>query len=138
MHVLPDPSARAGELDYEEFRRILRKNCGLTEELMPDEDVYVVFSHVDADMSGTIELHEFKALLGGDEPTAAAVGQTPERRRQHRRHHERLHRRRAEQARVEQAFVALERQRALQATKERKASKPWQHAAAHCIVVRNA
>ena len=46
---------------------MVRKDCGLTEKMMPDNEVLELFAHVDVDGSGSIELREFEEILSGSE-----------------------------------------------------------------------
>ena len=61
----------SGELDFDEFRRAVRKDGKLTEEVVADADLEKMFAAVDADGGGSIGLDEFEELLGASGPSRA-------------------------------------------------------------------
>ena len=52
-----------GELEFDEFRKLVRKDVGRKANEVTDEELREMFDHVDADGGGTIGLVEFKHLL---------------------------------------------------------------------------
>ena len=61
----------SGELDFEEFRRAVRKDVGMTARDVPDDELYEMFVFVDTDGGGKIGLEEFAELMPGDETHAS-------------------------------------------------------------------
>ena len=59
----------SGELDFDEFRRAVRKDGKLTEEVVADADLEKMFAAVDTDGGGSIGLDEFEELLGASGPS---------------------------------------------------------------------
>jgi calcium-dependent protein kinase len=58
----------SGELDFDEFRRAIRKEGKLKQNEWPDSQLRQLFRLVDADASGTITADEFVQWMGGDAP----------------------------------------------------------------------
>jgi Ca2+-binding EF-hand superfamily protein len=58
----------SGELDFDEFRRAIRKEGKLKQNEWPDSQLRQLFRIVDADASGTITADEFVQWMGGDAP----------------------------------------------------------------------
>ena len=58
----------SGELDWEEFRRAVRKDAQVTSEAVSDAELQGLFRAADADRGGTIGEAEFVALLDGVRP----------------------------------------------------------------------
>eukprot|EP01043_Picozoa_sp_COSAG02_P007869 COSAG02_NODE_243_length_27457_cov_16.852328_8_plen_1013_part_00 len=54
---------RSGALEFEEFRLVVRRDVGIVERDVPDEELREMFQFVDSDGGGTIGIDEFKRLL---------------------------------------------------------------------------
>ena len=55
---------KSGDLDFREFKQIIRRDAGITMRMMSEEELTDVFKNVDDDDSGAIELDEFVTWLG--------------------------------------------------------------------------
>eukprot|EP01043_Picozoa_sp_COSAG02_P033102 COSAG02_NODE_2244_length_9392_cov_7.783170_6_plen_1016_part_00 len=55
-----------GSLDLSEFAAIIREDCGIDENILPDEKLSELFRAVDTDGEGTIDAFEFKNFLISD------------------------------------------------------------------------
>ena len=53
----------SGSLDFDEFRRAVRKDCKVKTSEVPDSELKELFDHVDDDGSGEIDVEEFVELL---------------------------------------------------------------------------
>ena len=53
----------SGDLDYEEFRRAIRKDVGLDATMMTDEEVREMFDTLDSSGDGKIDLTEFRTAV---------------------------------------------------------------------------
>jgi Ca2+-binding EF-hand superfamily protein len=58
----------SGELDFDEFRRAVRRDVKVTPQMMPDIELREMFDHADASGDGAIDIDEFVGLLGDDQP----------------------------------------------------------------------
>ena len=56
-------------ISYDEFRRAVRKDAKLTAALLPENDLRWLFSQVDVDNGGTVEVEEFVKWLNGETTT---------------------------------------------------------------------
>ena len=63
----------SGELDWEEFRRAVRKDAKIPAAAVSDGELRLLFDRCDEDGGGTIGLEEFTGLLGGPPAPAAAA-----------------------------------------------------------------
>ena len=61
----------SGELDFEEFRRAVRKDAKITADVVSDEELLEMFESVDTDGGGSIGVDEFCELLGAGAPSGA-------------------------------------------------------------------
>ena len=61
----------SGELEFEEFRLVVRRDVGIVERDVPDEELREMYQFVDSDGGGTIGIDEFKRLLPEEEDSRA-------------------------------------------------------------------
>ena len=54
----------SGEIGFDEFKRLLRKDAKISASILSDADVRTVFDTVDADSSGEMDYHEFERWVG--------------------------------------------------------------------------
>merc|ERR1712190_393578 len=54
----------SGRLEVKEFFNLIRRDLGLSLRLVPDSAVIAVFSDVDSDHDGSIDLDEFLSWVG--------------------------------------------------------------------------
>jgi len=62
-----DDRDNTGELDYEEFRRAVRKGGKVTTWELPDIQLRKLFATVDADGGGSVSIEELKDFVWGGE-----------------------------------------------------------------------
>jgi Ca2+-binding EF-hand superfamily protein len=62
---------RSGALEFEEFRTVVRRDVGIVEREVPDEELREMYDFVDSDGSGTIGIDEFKRLLPEEDDSRA-------------------------------------------------------------------
>ena len=53
----------SGELDFGEFAKAVRADCGINEDVVSDEDLKTMFDAVDVDGSGEINVDEFRQFI---------------------------------------------------------------------------
>ena len=62
---------RSGDLDFREFKQIIRRDAGITPRLMSEHELQQVFDSIDDDKSGDIDVEEFTDWLAQDDDLAA-------------------------------------------------------------------
>lgn len=61
----------SGELDFDEFRRAIRRDVKVTPAMVPDEELQDMFDHADGSGDGAIDIDEFISMMANNAEEAA-------------------------------------------------------------------